>query len=351
TLTMNSTLNQTFNNTDTYTPQYILISNLTKGKYYWNVSCADTLNRINTSETFLTKLGYLPPAITTINEIYRNGKERIFELVIQNNATKFMENISWTFDTGENVVINSTLPVILNYSELTFIYIPFTYSDNKLYNITAKASYNADPNESLNVTYTATSDVRIFNISSLKTLSQNFSRFIFEYRIINAYGNNNSASNWSFDTNGQVITSNLGTILNTSENVMVFIDYNYTSYGSFMVTVSGIPEQYTKPASITVDNKKLELNSLQLLSNNLTSVTEFIIKNKFNVNISDVSWVYRPNNITVTNSTQNSNLIANETVLVYVQYTYNTSGSYIINATTGSVSESAQDSMIKTITI
>ena len=84
-------------------------------------------------------------------------------------------------------------------------------------------------------------DVRHIQAYNLSILNESETKRIFEFVINNALNNNLTNVSWTFDTkNGDVINSTSNAILQPSEQIFVYIDYNFTSTGTFNVNASAI---------------------------------------------------------------------------------------------------------------
>lgn len=73
--------------------------------------------------------------------VYQNNAERIFKIVLNNTLSQTINNITWEFNSGENIE-NSLYSVNLEPSEEAFFFIYHNYSSSGDYNVSFKARSN-----------------------------------------------------------------------------------------------------------------------------------------------------------------------------------------------------------------
>ena len=77
-------------------------------------------------------------------------------------------------------------------------------------------------------------DIRHIEAYNLSIVNESESKRMFEFIIKNNLNTNLTGINWTFDTkNGNVINSTMNSILQSNELMYVYIDYNFTSAGTF----------------------------------------------------------------------------------------------------------------------
>lgn len=123
--------------------------NLTHYQEYTITAKAFT-DTLSDTETLTTRGKELE--VHNINTLYTNGLTKIFEFFITNTYTSAINNLNWSFDTGEEI-INSIYPFNLTASEDMQVMIENQYSSSGNYSINASVQ-NSDYYDSENKTIT-----------------------------------------------------------------------------------------------------------------------------------------------------------------------------------------------------
>ena len=326
---------------------------------YWQTDCDSAGNYsvlIEVSDGNLSDWQYI---IVEINNTCSTGKElqvsslsqlssnnpRIFEFITLNNAISVLDNVSWSFYTGESI-INNNQNISLNPNEDIFVFIEYNYS-----NPSTSHTVNATVKQS-NLTDYMNKTFGDLLITTLKEIYSNVTNKIFEFDIQNNIASNINNINWTFDTGEDNIFAKQLIDLNSSETIFVFVENSYSSDGVFIVTVNATNNSLSDKTSLsTTITKNIDLSNLTNLSTTGNSVIiEFIITNMMDANLTNINWTANTNN-QVIKAANLINLIPLENIFVYNQYDYGSSGLYLFNATakdTNTNQEDSEDITIKT---
>ena len=83
-------------------------------------------------------------------------------------------------------------------------------------------------------------NIKSIRVDNLTVLSDINTLKIFGFLIANDWNTNLTSVNWTMNTGLTNITANQLTNLVPSENLFVYVQYNYTSAGNFNVNATGI---------------------------------------------------------------------------------------------------------------
>ncbi|MCK5282920.1 MAG: hypothetical protein KAK00_05920, partial [Nanoarchaeota archaeon] len=90
---------------------------------------------------------------TNLNVLDSSGNKRIFEFWITNYLNVNLTNVSWQFDTEDNLLINSTQEMVLEPDETAFVYLEYSFTSSGTYNVNATA-INGSMKDSIDYTIT-----------------------------------------------------------------------------------------------------------------------------------------------------------------------------------------------------
>ncbi|MBI2136154.1 hypothetical protein HYU06_03720 [Candidatus Woesearchaeota archaeon] len=186
-----------------------------------NLSSMEIYYVIPTSESNIT--------ISNLSVIYSNGTLKIFEFIILNNAQDTL-NASWSIDMGDGTVINSTYNATLAQNEKLIVFVEYNYTNKGTYTINATTRAG-------NITASANISIYVGDIiiTELTQVYANKLNTLFAFTILN---NENSALtniNWSLNTGEAAIYANYLVNLSVGEKLLVFVEYNYTNYGTYTI--------------------------------------------------------------------------------------------------------------------
>ncbi len=171
--------------------------------------------------------------VSNVTVLYDDGQTQVIEFIVQNNGSESLENINWTFDTGESPIYASDL-FNLSAGENMRIFVAHTYSGYGLFNAaaTAAAGYAFD-NE------TAQIKVKALQISNLSVLNSTGTDYVIEFYATNILFQDLTGVSWNFDTGNNVIINSTQNIsLLPRETAFVYVNYNFSNSGTFNINVS-----------------------------------------------------------------------------------------------------------------
>lgn len=160
---------------------------------------------------------------------------------------------------------------------------------------------------------------------------------IFEFRVLNNMNENITGLNWTLNTGESIINGNSPVTLKPQETAFVFVNYNYTNSGNYVVNASAtngtLYDDKTLSITVNASDYDIKLYNLTILNSSGTErMFEFLIQNTGSLNLTNIEW-----NMTVTgeagvNGTQALNLTVNEIARVLVNYNYTTGGVHNVTA-------------------
>jgi len=185
--------------------------------------------------------------ITTLTEIYSNVTNKIFEFDIQNNIANNIDNINWSFDTGEDNIFAQQL-INLNSSETIFVFVENSYSSDGTFNVRVNTTNNSI-SDSKTMTTTVTKRLDLTGLTNLSTIGN---IVVVEFTITNMMDGNLTNVNWTVNTNNQEIKANQLINLISNENIFTYIQYDYGGAGSYLfnTTVKSVSEEDSENITI-----------------------------------------------------------------------------------------------------
>jgi hypothetical protein len=155
----------------------------------------------------------------------------VFIATIRNDLNDAM-NVSWTLDTGDEVV-TSAENTSLGSGERVFLIAATDYGAFGDFVAELNASDGSHTRQ-----YWRAVSVRELAIENLAELSSNATIAVFTFTIENLFSTNRTF-NWSFDPNESgVITATTPVTLVSDENITILVQHNFTSAGTYAVTAS-----------------------------------------------------------------------------------------------------------------
>jgi hypothetical protein len=140
--------------------------------------------------------------------------------------------------------------------------------------------------------------------------------------------------NWTLNTGAATLYAQNLITLNSSEEIPVLVKYTFNAFGDFLITATAFNPGNTYSKTITTSIKPLDVSNLNVVySSGYRRIFEFNITNVWNVSLPAINWSVRFGNNYGINSTSLLNLSPNNNSYIYVDYTYPSSGSYLVNAT------------------
>jgi M6 family metalloprotease-like protein len=184
----------------------------------------------------------------------------------------------------------------------------------------------------------------ILQINELDVLVSNGNNRLIEIVAQNNGGQQLTNLNWSLNTGAQTIYAQKLINLSSHQQAKIYVDYNYSGPGNYVVTASIFNASTNASSSInvTIQGNDVYIESLSVVKNSSRNVTyEFVLKNSLSQLVSNVSWKFKPNSSILINSTIPINLSSQGRAYVYIDYVYATSGNYtaVANVTYNGVTD------------
>lgn len=267
--------------------------------------------------------------VYTLDMLSSENSKALFEFRI--NATA-LNNVTWSLTTGDGTTINSTQNISFGINETVFVLVEHNYTTSDVYNVSA-ITQSGSLNDYKNITV----NVGNLIITHLSVLNSNITERTFEFRILNNMNQNITGLNWTLNTGETIINATSSVNLKPQETAFVFVNYNYTSGGNYIVNASVTNgtsyDDKTLSVTINTSNYDVKLYNLTILNSTGTERTfEFLIENTGSTILGNIGW-----NMTVTgeggvNGTQSLNLTVGEIARILVNYNYTTGGLHNVTA-------------------
>ena len=185
--------------------------------------------------------------VNSLFVLSQNSTVAIFEFRINNTRNDLMSGINWSLNTGQETLSANTL-FSLQPNESIFVYVGYNYSTTGDYTVTASAT-----NKTFTDSETITIDVPDIEVNNLTALNISGTKVIFEFIIENTLQVNLTNANWTFDTkNNTIINAASNAILQLNEELLVYIDYNFTGAGTFNVNATARNGSLTDSRNLTI---------------------------------------------------------------------------------------------------
>lgn len=263
----------------TYTYTYSPIGNIEK------IIVNDTTTKFHYGDTPV----HAPSRIETLvrgvdvhveKELHLANKTRVIEFWLANENTRSTK-ANWSVDFADGTAVDSTTVFNLTHNETLMVFVANTYSSGGTYgiNITGRGDSGISDEE----TFTASFGVFA---KSLEAFYQNITHTFFEFWISSDITENSSNIDWNCTGN---IYSTLGFNLTSNEEIMVLIEYNYSSAGekSFVCNANSSDGSGSSYTNFTIDGIELTGYNRTAL-NESTHIIHFTITN--NYYLSEVNW-------------------------------------------------------------
>jgi len=313
----------------TFSSDAIGLLNLTDMEIYYESSEADVSNI----------------SISSLSSIYSSGTYQIFEMIILNNGNLDLTNISWTINLGDSNTAQSTYNFNLTSNEQIFVFIEHNYSSTGSYNVIVNATAG-----NISASRTESIDVGDLIITSFDDIYSDKTIVIFEAIVKNALDINITNINWTLDTGDEnTIYSNKLFNLTPNETIFVYVEHNYTQTGDYAVTATVTNSTYIGEKTINIGFGVGISNLTTLNISDTKAIFEFWINNYLTANLTNVSFQFDTKDNNIINSTKSINLTPDETIFVYFEYNFTSSGTYNVNAT--AINGSLKDSINYTLIV
>lgn len=272
------------------------------------------------------------------------------------NSMFFVESIQLNGTYPRNVTISLDNQILINESqEFNYSYIIQDFAEeinSSLISCTAdedgycliNISVYAEPNGTINLSnieiyYIVQEDIYITNLSQVYS---NIKSSIFEIIIENPNSETLENINWSLDTGESKVYSSYLFNLSSQQKAVVYVDNLYSDFGNYNVTAEMFNDKINYSVSLNVSiQPDVSIENLNLIYNSsLNVIYEFIIENKLEESVENVSWNFNTGDSLI-NSTMNINLDSQKKAYIYIDYNYSSSDTYeaIANVTYNGVSD------------
>src|SRR3989344_696167 len=160
--------------------------------------------------------------------------KRLFGFIILNNLNQTISNLNWTLSTHlGNISLPQFVSLTSNQNLFNFVFYDFVNKGN--YNITITAS-----NGSINASQSMVIKVKDIRVDNLTVAFDNNTNKIFNFIISNDWNSSLPAVNWTLNNSQNITISNNLISLVPGENILVYVNSNFTSTGNFNVNASAI---------------------------------------------------------------------------------------------------------------
>ncbi len=220
-----------------------------EGSYNVRANATGISQSTTVSTLFSSNVGVGDLAITSFDDLSIAIANVIFEIQAKNNLGDNITNVNWSLTTGDGFIINSTSPFTsIKPNETVFIFVNYDYGKSGTFSLTASVT-NGTYSDSKSITL----DVKHIEAFNLSVVNESNTKRIFEFIIKNNLNTNLTNVNWTFDTNNSyVINGTITSILKPDEQMFVYIDYNFTTAGTFNVNATARNGSLSDSSNLTV---------------------------------------------------------------------------------------------------
>ena len=151
--------------------------------------------------------------------------------------------------TADGNIINSTSQFSsIQPNETIFIFVNYDYGKTGTFNPIASVT-----NQTYSDSKTITLDIKHIQAYNLSVVNESGSKRTFEFIIRNSLNTNLTGVNWTFDTkNSNVINSTATSTLQPSEQMFIYIDYNFTAAGNYNVNATARNGSLSDSRNLTI---------------------------------------------------------------------------------------------------
>ena len=212
----------------------------------FNASGVRQSNVINAYLSSVFEIGDL--LITSFQKINSELTNVIYETQVKNILSDNINNVNWSLLTGEGVTIDSQYLLNVSPNESVFFYINYDYGSGGTF---SPEFYVQNPNYEDNKVISI--DIRHLESLNVSIVNETNTKRIFEYVIKNFLNQNLTSVNWTFDTkNSNVINSTISSVLQPSEQMFIYINYNFTTTGTYNVNATATNGTLADSKNLTV---------------------------------------------------------------------------------------------------
>ncbi len=277
----------------------------TGGQYDINVSI--TSSGTNDQQQITPTFGLLAQNLTIISQ---NISNITFGFTIKNSMTNQMaENVSWNCSNG----VRADAAVNLSGSQSVFNYVYYNFSRPGSFDFSCTGT-------SLDGTDSATAAVTVpgLVVENYNIVSENISQRIIGFEVKNYFHPLSTAINVTTE-GASFVSSSFN--LSTDQNVMAFVELNYTTDGVKTITLLASGQNVNTTSVQTIDLLPVTIENYQrLIENSTRKIFFFDVKNNW-VNGTSIRW-----NITDPALNGTASLALNSSLMVMIEHNYTTQG-------------------------
>lgn len=220
-----------------------------EGSYNVRANATGLRSSTTVSSALSSTVGVGDLAITSFDDLNVAITNVIFEIQAQNNLLVNLTSLNWSLTTDDSQIINSTNPFNpIRPNETVFIFVNYDYGRSGTFSPVASVS-----NGTYSDSKTITLDVKHIEAYNLTVANESGTKRIFEFVIKNSLNANLTNVNWTFDTkNSNVINATTNSILQPTEQIFVYIDYNFTTTGTFNTNATARNGSLTDSRNLTI---------------------------------------------------------------------------------------------------
>lgn len=90
------------------------------------------------------------------------------------------------------------------------------------------------------------------DLINITTVKKNSTEVVYKFIVKNFYNQNINNINWTLNTGKSAINSKSKINLSKSEDIFIYINYNYTSIGNYTVVATTFNNQFSETKSLEV---------------------------------------------------------------------------------------------------
>ncbi|MBI2653901.1 hypothetical protein HYX02_03755 [Candidatus Woesearchaeota archaeon] len=270
-----------------------------EGNYSVKLTASDGLTQDTKTLSFSISK---PPVLTfmkieSLSTIYTQGYYKIFEFVIFNDGFVTITDVQWQFDTGDaNIISNNQNITSLSPGERTFVIVEYNYTNNGVYNVTAKASgMGQEP-----VTAQLSSSVNIGGliIKRFDAISIIGTNAVFEVEAQNMLNEPIGSIRWTLATgDGSIINSTNSFMLASNETITLLLEYNYTSGSVYNPVFEITNGTYSNSKSMLINTTSPGILPTPVPANRtFPDVSKFLVKDSSG---NSIAWFGDAGNIVI----------------------------------------------------
>ncbi|AJF60977.1 hypothetical protein QT06_C0001G0127 [archaeon GW2011_AR15] len=299
---------------------FLVENNYSYGRDYSVNITADSEN-ISDSQLYSIKFGTRAKSLKVIDP---NVSVKTFEFIIENDVSDKVYNVSWNCSNDIDTIYSTDLAG--NQSLYDYLQHNYTLPGEKTFTCTVTSN---DGTESETVEFTLNG----LEIEDYDILLTNISRRVVAYDVVNYF----TPIEANISMEDETASFSRITTLESDEDVMVFVETNYSSDGSKTFSIDVSSSNYSNSYSESFDLESVSIENYERVNQNTGQILVFGIRNKWYSGV--VNWsVSEP-------SIQNlSTLNTGELLLVAIEHNY-TQGSKTprITAVVSSVQDEVTD--------